>query len=171
MAKAFDRVSWSSLLRVIHCFDFNQHVLALVQNYLSNCWFSALINGQIMGFFKSTMGLRQIDPLSPTLFILALELLSRQLNHTMLVGKFLPNSVPKGCPHDPHCGYTTRKLESISLILSEYQRICQLVSSLKSTYVISSKSSQSNFSRVQHILRFSRKIPLFTYLGCSLFKG
>ncbi|RVW58897.1 putative mitochondrial protein [Vitis vinifera] len=56
--------------------------------YISTATFSVLINGTPEGYFNSSRGLRQGDPLSPYLFVIGMEALTR-LIHRAVGGGFL----------------------------------------------------------------------------------
>ena len=71
---------------------------------ISTICFSILINGSPCGFFESSKGLRQGDPLSPLLFVLVMEALGRMLDKTI---------------HDGHMsGFGVGNLEGRSLAVS-----------------------------------------------------
>ncbi|XP_060200214.1 secreted RxLR effector protein 78-like [Lycium barbarum] len=73
MTKAYDRVSWKYLMHVLRKMGFAEHFINLIWRLIANNWYSILINGQATGFFQSTRGVKQGDPLSLTLFLLSAE--------------------------------------------------------------------------------------------------
>lgn len=61
----------------------------------SGNWYSIMINGQTHAFCHSTIWLKQGDPPSPTLFVIAAEVLSRSLNNLNGHEKFKGFCMPK----------------------------------------------------------------------------
>lgn len=95
MAKAYDKVSWLFLTKVLRHMGFGEVFIDMVFRLVSNNWYSVLLNGQANGFFKSSRGVKQGDPLSPTLFILAAEVLGRALDALFDNPNFIGFGMPK----------------------------------------------------------------------------
>lgn len=79
MAKAYDMVEWTTLVAILRRHSFSNNFCKLVQECISSAWFSIFINDSPFGFFTSSRGIRQGDPISLALFTILSDLLSRIL--------------------------------------------------------------------------------------------
>ncbi|XP_075092306.1 uncharacterized protein LOC107821421 [Nicotiana tabacum] len=84
--KAYDHVNWSFLLRMLEQMGFGQKWIRWMKFCISTVKFSILINGSPKGYFHSHRGLRQGDPLSPFLFIIAMEGLNNMIKTAKVSG-------------------------------------------------------------------------------------
>ncbi|KAG9449628.1 hypothetical protein H6P81_009593 [Aristolochia fimbriata] len=75
LEKAFDKVNWAFLDDVMVRMGFPTKWRTWIQGCISSPKFSILINGTPKGYFTSSRGLRQGDPISPLLFNMVSEVL------------------------------------------------------------------------------------------------
>ena len=88
--KAFDTVNWGYLLDVLQALAFGPRWCEWVSILFRTSSSTALLNGQHGPSFSHARGVRQGDPLSPMLFILAMDPLQRLLDQATQHGILTP---------------------------------------------------------------------------------
>ena len=80
--KVYDHVNWSALFYLMESMGFGARWGRWIKACISTVRFSILVNESPAGFFSSSHGILQGDPLSSLLFLLVMEVLSKLLKRT-----------------------------------------------------------------------------------------
>ena len=101
LQKAFDSIHWEFVIACLQAIGMPPRFIGWISECISSACFTVCINGESGGFFKSTRGLRQGGPLSPYLFVLAMEVFSRLLKSRYESGyiQYHPNAEPVNISH------------------------------------------------------------------------
>eukprot|EP00253_Pinus_taeda_P008941 PITA_08941 len=86
LSKAYDRICWTYLRMMLTHLGFKVDFINWIMGCVSSVSFAVLINGAASSFFKGQRGLRQGCPLSPLLFLLVAEGLSRLISEAKRTG-------------------------------------------------------------------------------------
>lgn len=108
LAKAFDHLNWEFIASALHRLGLSTHFISLTHACISTPAFSILVNGEPSASFSSQRGIRQGCPLSPYLFIVAINELPISLHNELLASNLSGIILGPGCPQViPFCLRTT----------------------------------------------------------------
>jgi len=181
MAKAFDTLNWDFLIKVLKTFGFSELFCNWIKTILHSTKMSIAINGKLHGFFSYSRGVRQGDPLSPLLFCLAEEVLSRSITKLVREVRLKLIHGSRNNPAPSHilyaddimifCKGSSSNIQTLTKLFADYALISgQYVNPLKSSFYAGSISNQ-RINQISNMTGFNIGSLPFTYLGVPIFKG
>ena len=98
LVKAIDRIEWSFVLDALRRKGYHGHFIKLIHACMSTASFSVNVNRQSYGKISATRGIRQGCPLSPYLFVIAINELSLRLQQALDDASLTGVTLGPGCP-------------------------------------------------------------------------
>ncbi|XP_042983381.1 uncharacterized protein LOC122312796 [Carya illinoinensis] len=154
----------------------------LIKNCVTTLWFSIMLNETFKGFFKSKRGLRQGDPLSPYLFIIMEEVLSKMIKGKVAEKKIQLFSHPVNSPVVSHLLYaddivlftnaSKGTIRCLMNVFKQYERWTgQKVNYEKSAIYYSKKISNQRINDIRRVTGFVQCEFPCKYLGAPIVDG
>ncbi|VFQ80611.1 unnamed protein product [Cuscuta campestris] len=180
ITKAFDTISWDYISQCLNRFGFNQKFTSLVMNSIQHSIISTLVNGTPSKPFNPRRGVRQGDPLSPYIFIIAMEGFTRSLNKLVSTGHLTGFNTGR-IQMVNHLSYaddvlvftngSIHNLKKLKNFLSNFEESTGLHLNLTKSQIISPKPSSNHAKRQKDCLGMKLASLPVTYLGTPIYKG
>ena len=181
ISKAFDKLSWDFLFKALDFFRFSRAWSSLIHECVCSSKGYVLINREPTSYFAVGSGLRQEDPLSPYLFILAEEILSQNIDYLVSQQYVTPIYRAPASPSICHLMFADdillffkafpRSIKAIKEILEAYQLAAGQHFNLRKSHVLFGNRRQSFKVRVSRSLGISQAFFPVKYLGVPLVIG
>ncbi|XP_019433239.1 PREDICTED: uncharacterized protein LOC109340119 [Lupinus angustifolius] len=179
--KAFDTIDWTFLLDTLHAFGFNTKFIHWINTILDSAKLSIIVNGNNVCFFKCTRGVRQGDLLSPLLFCLAEDVLSRGILKLVNEKKISTIAGPYRMHSPSHVLYANdilifckgikTEMPCLKKLVLDYAQVSsQQINTQKCKFYVINANARK-IDSISSLLGFVRGSLSFNYLGVPLFKG
>jgi hypothetical protein len=102
LEKVYEKISWHSMVKTLEVFGFAQHWINWIVSLVSMTSYLLLINGVPAKPLLPSRGIRQGDLLSPFMFILMMEGLSRSIKSATTTREITCIKPFENCPTSMH---------------------------------------------------------------------
>lgn len=111
-------------MKLLRCYDFSKRWINWVHQCVLTVSYLILLNGNTFEMFQSGQGVRQGNSLSPFLFILCYEVISRLLAQSLNLGVIHGVSIARGAPFVSHLMFAD---DLILFCLANYLEASEIV--------------------------------------------
>jgi len=183
MEKAYDRVEWPFLFEALCKLGFHPTWIGWIKECVTTASFSLIVNDEVCGFFKPSRGIQQGDPLSPYLFLICMEVLTRVLRTAQISSEsgigFKIASRAKKLPcllfADDSLLFCRTNLETCRRLSNVLSKFChssgQLINFHKSSLTFSKNATTHDKQIVSSVFNITQQSSLGKYLSCPVFQG
>lgn len=155
MNKAYNRLEWNFLEAVMTRMNFCRKWIRWIMNCVNSVTFKVQLSGRIIAEITPQRGLRQGDPLSPYIFIIASEALSAMIHAHEDDGSLKGIKLARGSPPLTHCMFA----DDTIMFLNATTTNCRLFVNFLDRYCMAScqrinfDKSYCFFQRTHHLIR------------------
>ncbi|GJU27805.1 hypothetical protein Tco_1166426 [Tanacetum coccineum] len=182
LSKAFDRVEWDFLLESLKRLDFGNKWCTWISACISSYELEFMINGNSIGTIKPSRGIRQGDPISPFLFIIVADVLSKMINNALNNSLLSGMKMARECPVISHIFFADDSLFFLKASINECNKLIsildkycaasgQSINFSKSAAIFSPNTSQELQLDLCRRLQVSFMDTKGTYLGLPTIHG
>ncbi|PRQ56718.1 putative RNA-directed DNA polymerase [Rosa chinensis] len=164
MSKAYDRVEWVFLEAVMRKMGFGEEWIRWIMDCVSTVSYSFIINGEPRGRVIPSRGLRQGDSISPYLFLLCSEVLSRSILNAERIGSLYGVRICMGAPSISHLFFA----DDSFIFFRAGRDDCEVVKSLLLAYERAS-GQQVNYQK--SCISFSKNVDILMQEGIATILG
>ncbi|XP_018473790.2 uncharacterized protein LOC108845015 [Raphanus sativus] len=177
ISKVFDTVKWSFITAVLRAMSLPAQFILWIRVCISTAAFSVSVNGCLEGFFTSARGIRQGCSLSPYLYVILNNVLSKMLNRAAEEKQF---SYHHQCMEVKltHLSFaddilvftdgSSRSLRGVLKVMDQFARIYGLhINASKSSLYASGQTVTPMLAEAERIGLKIGKLPII-YLGMPL---
>lgn len=164
LEKAFDRIEWSLIRDTLNFFGIPNNLSKLIMSCITANSIQILVNGRPADAFYPSRGIRQGDPMSPYIFIMCIERLSRTINQLTASKDWNPIKISTKGPTLSHLFFD----DDLALFAKVDAKNCNIIVNTLHAFWV---TSGQKVNRAKSSIFFSRNCRGRTKEECSTILG